>query len=1121
MDYIRAAKKPNSNLSISFMKHVFKTLVLCAAALLFTVAANAQVTSSSMSGKITDANGPVAGAVITAVHTPSGTQYWAVSDNSGNYRINAILPGGPYTVSVELLGYHNVKEEGIYASLAETAVLNYSLTEDAVVLTEAVVVADSNESGMNIRRSGAGTSISNRTMSNVPTVSRSMNDVMSLTPQASSTTSGFTVGGGNYRGSSVTVDGAAFNNAFGIGQNLPAGGSPISLDALEQMNINITPFDVRQSGFQGGAINAVTKSGSNLFHASVYNYYTSEAVKGYKTAEGEISKTKNLNNTVGFTVGGPIVKNKLFFFVNAEYTFDEVPGSKSEARPSESDKWGESELYNRPTVAQMDAMKAFVKEKYNYDPGRYQGYSLKTPDYKALARLDWNINDNNRLNVRFSYTHTSGSNSPSSSMSPIGGTNSSFTGPNGENISYNRYSAGRQSAYCLPYEAARYFQEQNFISAAAELNTRINDGAANNMVRVAWSHQYEPRSYVGSFFPTVDILSKEGVTGTDTYANLTTIGIDPFTYGNLRDVTTITATDEFTWSKGINNFIAGAQFEWNRAINGFMQGGAGWFIFDDWSTFEKGGKPSAFMITHANLDDPTQQTFPSFDYTQASLYFQDEMSFSDNFKLTAGIRLEMPFITIPTDNENKDFTAVANANPGTSFAGLKTSDIPNATVNVSPRVGFNWDVLKNRKLIVRGGTGIYTGRIPNVWLVSAVGNSNVLQYQYIANKKTGLPVVNFNADRSEIIKSIYSGKSFQKQDLAAPTATTIIAKDLKMPSSWKSSLAVDFTLPGNIKGSVEGIYSYNFNEVYATQLGYKQSGTIQLPGEPQARNLWVSEGVQNRDKANMNGYYIQNVKGLHGSYYSVMAQLSKNFDFGLDLMAAYTRSGAKSASDGNGDQVSEFANTYCLNGSNEPIMGFANYVAPNRVIANAAWTIKEGKVAATKISAFYEGLNIGYFSSYSYSRVSYLMNNVSGAGSAAQLIYIPTDSELASMPFSSDANKAEYQKFLASDKYTKNHRGQYSERNGVVAPWLNRINVRVAQDFHFNIAERQQTLEIGLDIKNVGNLINKAWGNYQQLSSNNILTYKDNKYTFSAPTWTPFNDLASTWQMLISARWSF
>lgn len=1100
-----------------------KSLILCAVAMFFVVSASAQVTSSAISGKVTDAQGPVPGAVITAIHTPSGTQYWAVADNSGMYRINSILPGGPYTIKVELLGYATIQEQNVYAALAETSVLNYVLKTDAVALQESVVVAEAGDSGMNIRRSGASTSISNRTMNNVPTVSRSMNDIMSLTPQASSTTSGFAVGGGSYRGSTVTVDGAAFNNAFGIGQNLPAGGSPISLDALEQMNISLTPFDVRHSGFQGGAINAVTKSGSNQFSASVYNYYTSEKFRGAKIGDKSVSNSKQLSNTTGITLGGPIVKNKLFFFVNFEYSLDDTPGSSREARLNDSAEWGGDTKYNRPTVAQMEEMKTYLAEKYNYNPGRYQGYSLSTPDYKALARLDWNINDNNRFTTRFSYTHNYYSSAPSTSMSPIGGTASTFAGPAGEKMYWNRNSAGRQSNYALFYESARYFQEQNFMSVSAELNSRILEGAGNNMVRVAWSHQDEPRSFVGDVFPTVDIMSKDGVTGSDTYANLTTFGVDPFTYGNLRDVQTVTATDEFTYQNGINNLIFGGQVEWNRAVNGFMQGGAGWYIYDSWDSFKNGTKPSGFMITHANLDDPTKQTFPSFDYTQFSLYAQDELTFSDYFKLTAGVRFELPLITIPTDNENKDFTRVGKEFTESSFAGLKTSDIPAARISVSPRIGFNWDVLKNRSFIIRGGTGLYTGRIPNVWLVSAIGNSNVLQYQYIANPKTGNPVVPFSNDRSQIINSIYAGKPFVKQDLAAPTATTIMAKDLKMPTSWKSSLAIDANLPGGVKLTFEGIYSLNYNEVYATQLGYAKSGTVQLPGEPQARSYYKSENIKNMDGATMNGYYIQNVKGkgLNGNYYSVMAQASKSFNFGLDLMAAYTRSGAKSLSDGNGDQVSEFANTYGLNGSQEPILGNAYYVSPNRVIANVAYNIKEGKHAATKLSAYYEGYNIGYINNYSYSRVSYLMNNVSGAGTASQLIYIPTTKELQGMPFADEANKAAYEKFLSTDNYTKAHRGQYAERNGVTAPWLNRINVRVAQDVMFNIAGRKQTVEIGLDIKNVGNLINSTWGVYKQLSTNTILNYSNGVYTFTEPVWNNYNNTASTWQMLLSAKWSF
>lgn len=1097
--------------------------------MLFVVTGNAQVTTSGLSGRVSDANGPVVGAAVIAVYLPSNTTYFGVTNAEGLYSITNMKPGGPYRVTYEMLGYQTVVYEDVVLSLAENATMDAKLNDAPESLEGSVIVAEANGRSLN---TGSSTYISSRTIENMPTsTSRSLNDILKLTPQASITTSGLAVGGGNYRGSYVTVDGAAFNNAFGIGQNLPAGGSPISLDAIEQMSINITPYDVRQSGFQGGAINAVTKAGTNEFHGSAYNYYTSEKVRGYKVAGNDIPNNKMLNNTVGVTFGGPIVKDKLFFFVNGEYSFDNVPGSSRVARLGYNDSWGSGTQFNRPTIDELDNIKGFLGNKFDgYDPGRYQNYSLKTPDYKVLARIDWNINRNNTLNIRFSHTHTYGSNQPSSSMSPIGGTNSSFKTINGDPVYFNRYSAGRQSDYTMYFESARYFQEQNFTSLAAELNSRFASGKGNNMLRVAWSHQFEPRSYVGSYFPTVDILSNREVSGSDTHAMITTFGVDPFTYGNLRDVQTVVATDEVTYNAGIHNLTFGGQFEFDRVINGFMQGGAGWFIYDSWDNFvadvnnpsDKTG-PVAFMITHANLDDPTQQTFPAFNYYQGSVYVQDEMNLARNFKLTAGARLEVPFYTIPTDNENKDFSRIAQT-AGSSFYGLNTADVPAPRITVSPRLGFNWDVFSNNTFIVRGGSGLFVGRIPNVWLVSAIGNDNCLQMQYINKNVVGNGTnekgIHFSTDRAKIINSLYPG-GFQKQDLTAPTAGTIIAKDLKMPSSWKSSLSFDINLPNKWSFTIDGLFSINYNEVYATMLGHKFDGNIKLPGEYDVRSKWVAEGIKNSAGQTVNGYYIHNEKDFHGSYASVSARVNKDFDFGLSLSAAYSFSTAQSVSDGNGDQISEFANTYGLNGCNEPILGYANYVAPHRAIFNGSYTIKEGKHAATKLGVFYEGYNIGYYSSYSYSRVSYLMNNVSGAGSASQLIYIPTDSELDNMPFSSEANKDEYRTFLATDKYTSKHRGEYAKRNGVIAPWLNRVNARVAQDIYFNIAGKKQTLEISVDANNIGNLLNSNWGVYKQLSTNNIISYKNDEYTFTKPVWNNYESIASTWSLLLSARYYF
>ncbi len=1091
------------------MKQTVKCFFAALVAVFAVVSASAQVTTSSIGGRVSDTEGEVVGAAVIATHTPSGTNYYSTTDKNGAYRINSVTPGGPYTVKVEMLGYRTVEFVGVYAPLGETLNLDASLDVEALGLEAAVFTADGANSGMNINRAGVGTSISEQTMTALPTVSRSMNDVMKLTPQASSTTNGLAVGGGNYRSSYVTVDGAAFNNAFGIGSNLPAGGAPISLDALEQMSVNITPFDVRHSGFTGGAINAVTKSGSNEWHASVYNYYNSDKLKGNKVAGKEVSVSKSLNNTTGFTVGGPIIKNKLFFFANFEYAADVTPGSSYRVRENESQEWGDGTSYVRPTETFMEEVKTFLAETYGYDPGRYQGYSLSTPDWKLMARVDWNINDNHKFNIRYSQTMNKYSSSPSSSVNPIN--------PN----PYDRNKYGRTSMYAQFFESSRYYQEQNFMSLAAELNSRFGNNASN-MFRVTWSHQNEPRSFVGDLFPTVDILQtlEDG-----TRTVLTSFGPDPFTYGNLRDVQTVVVTDEFTYTKGINNFVAGLQFEWDDTKNGYMQGGAGYYVYESWDAFKAAAtnkeiKPVAFAITHANRDD-LKQVYPSFQYMQASAYLQDELTFSNNFKLTAGIRLEMPVYPTIAGNNNLEFAKLAEGT--NSIHGLSTADMPKARLNVSPRIGFNWDVLQNRNLIVRGGSGIYTGRIPFVWIVSAAGNSNCLQAQFIDTDGTNAMTPGFHNNLNDILNDIYGG-SFKAQDLAAPTGTTIMDKNLKMPTTWKSSIAVEGRLPGGIKATLEGIYNKDLTSVYVHKLGQVEvEGGIQLPGEPAPRASWKSEGIKNSQGSTVAPYYITN-SDLKGQYYSITAMLQKDFLFGLSAMAAYTRSASTSISEGIGDQVSSAynTNTYTRMGSNVPELGHSSYVSPNRLIANVSYRIDEGNFGATTLGLFYEGYNHCYVGNYSYTTYSYLMNNVTGDGGANNLIYVPTESDLAKMPFADEANKNAFNEFIAGDKYLSKIRGQYSERGGVAAPWQHRFNFKVAQDFNFNVAGKQNTIQVALDVNNIGNLLNSNWGAYKKLSSDQILKYDAKTgYTFTAPTWSKVTTVSSTWEMLLSLRWFF
>jgi len=1097
-----------------------KKLLTFFVAMIASISLMAQVTTSSISGKITDNNkATLPGATVVATHTPSGSQYYAVADANGNYRLLNIRPGGPYTIEVRMVGFQTVKQEGLVATLGETKILNVRLNEESIGLSEVTVSAEAISNGMDSDRAGATTAISNEEITTLPTITRSLNDVLALTPQATVLGGNLSIGGGNYRSSYVTVDGAAFNNAFGIGGNLPAGGSPISLDALEAMTINITPFDVRHSGFTGGAVNAVTKSGTNNWHVSVYDYFTNDGLIGTKYGVKDelgnyperLKLSSSLDNTAGISVGGPIVKDKLFFFVNFEYQSDVDPGQTHFARVSEDDIYGGGTQYNRPTVASMEMMSDFLKTTYGYDPGRYQNYSASTPDYKLLARVDWNISDKDKFNIRYSLVKNKYSSDPSSSINPL------------SSSVYNRNTYGRTSEYALYFESNRYFQEQNFSSVAAEWNHSFLSGRGNNMLRATYSHQYEPRSFVGKLFPTVDILEplEDG-----TPAVYTSFGPDPFTYGNLRDVQTAVVTDEVSYLTGIHNFTLGGQFEWDNTKNGFMQGGAGYYVYNSWEDFVNNANPRAFAITYGNNANH-EQVYPSFNYMQGSLYLQDEMTLSERFKLALGLRVELPYYpSIAAYNTNKEFDSLAtiesfytNANGeavASTIKGLSTADMPKARVNFSPRLGFNWDLTGERKYIIRGGSGLYTGRLPFVWIVSTVGNSNCLQNQYInSNEETE---IKFYTSPTEIINN--NSSLLLTGDLPAPQSTTIMDKNLKMPQTWKSSLAADIEIPGGIKATVEGIYNKDITSVAVTKLGLVQDDDILLPGEPGPRTHWTSEGINNSLGRAVTPYYITNTKN-NGYYYSVTGQLSKDFKCGLNLMAAYTYSEGKNVTDGIGDQVTSAYNTnaFGVHGSNVHELGYSSYVSPNRVLVNAGWTWNTGKHTIETIGLYYEGVNLCYVGGYSYTRYSYTMtSNVNGDGGSNSLIYIPTEANLADMPFSSDENKAAFNDFIKADKYLSAHRGQYAERGAVVAPWRHTFNFKYERTYKFNCGP---SISAGIDVKNLANLFYRGWGNMQRLSSSDILKWNGTEYTFTDPTWNTYASTYSTWSAALNLRLNF
>ena len=1109
-----------------------KKLLTFFVAMIASISLMAQVTTSSISGKITDNNkGTLPGATVIATHTPSGSQYYAVADANGNYRLLNIRPGGPYTIEYRMVGFQTVKQEGVVANLGETKILNVRLNEEAIGLGEVSIVADAVSNGMDSDRAGATTTINNEQITTLPTISRSLNDVLALTPQAAATSNGLAIGGGNYRQSYVTVDGAAFNNAFGIGGNLPAGGSPISLDALEAMTINVTPFDVRHSGFTGGAINAVTKSGTNNWHVSVYDYFTNDGLMGTKFGKKDefgnypdrLALTKSLDNTAGISVGGPIVKDKLFFFVNFEYQSDVDPGQTHFARVSEDDEFGGATQYNRPTVEKMEEISDYLQKTYNYNPGRYQNYSASTPDYKLLARLDWNASDKDKINIRYSLVKNKYSTAPSSSINPL------------SSSVYNRNTYGRTSDYALYFESSRYFQEQNFSSVAAEWNHSFASGRGNNMLRATYSRQNEPRSFVGDLFPTVDILEplEDG-----TPAVYTSFGPDPFTYGNLRDVQTAVITDEVSYLTGINNFTFGAQYEFDNTKNGFMQGGAGYYVYNSWDDFVNNADPRAFAITYGN-NEKHEQVYPYFNYMQGSLYAQDEMTLSERFKLSLGLRVELPWYpSIAEYNTNKEFDSLAmiesfytkenGEKVASSIHGMSTADMPKARVNFSPRLGFNWDLTGERKYIIRGGSGLYTGRLPFVWIVSTVGNSNCLQNQYInSNTETEIHFPEAGHTNPEGIIAANSNLLLIG-DLPAPQSTTIMDKNLRMPQSWKSSLAFDITIPGDIKATVEGIYNKDITSVAVTKLGLVQDGTIQLPGEPGERLVWKNEGINNSLNRAVTPYLITNTdKKNNGYYYSVTGQLSKDFKCGLNLMAAYTYAQGKNVTDGIGDQITSAYNTnaFGINGSNVHELGYSSYVSPHRVLVNLGWTWHIGQHTSETVGLYYEGFNHCYIGSYSYTRYSYTMtSNVNGDGGSNSLAYIPTEEQLFAnnTPYT---NPEEFNDFIKADKYLSAHRGMYAERGGAIAPWRHTFNFKYERTYKFKAGP---SISAGIDVKNLANLFYRGWGNMQRLSSSDIVKLTGNgteespyQYTFTNPKWDVYANALSTWSAALNLRFNF
>jgi len=1080
----------------------------------------AQVTTSGINGLVTSNGEEVIGATISAKHLPSGTIYRGVTNVSGRYAIEGMRAGGPYEVEISYVGCQTQKYTDIQLSLGQNAVLDVVLAESSELLQEVVVVA-AGRNNMRTDRAGSVTSVNALEMAVVPTVSRSLNDIMKLTPTGANTGNGFAVGGGNFRQSYVTIDGAAFNNAFGIGGNLPGGGSPVSIDALDQISVSTSPFDVRQSGFTGGAINAVTKSGTNEFKGSAYMYTTNNHLRGNKVGDyDEFARTQAHSTMYGATIGGPIIKDKLFFFINGEIENNVTAGPTAVARTGE---WNPKDNINhRPTAQEMETIKDYLAKTYGYNPGPYQGYSDDAPAYKFLARLDWNIDENNKLNLRFSKSKSKSISAPSTSVSPLTAS-VVYSGDADAGIASGQNIASNAALY---FQSQRYSKDYNFTSLAAEWNAKW--GIVNNTVRATYSYQHEPRSYEGGTFPTTHIL-KDG-------AAFAAFGPDLFTAGNKASVKTFVGTEELSFSIGVHKLIAGLQFETNTAENGFMQGGNGMFVYSSWDDFVNKAAPAAYLITMSAAADGSQ--FVAKMKSQLlSVYLQDQINLSDRFRLTAGLRIEKPIYPALENNYNHQFADLIFDNNK-----YTTDQLPDGNVTISPRIGFNWDITGDQRYVLRGGTGYFIGRLPFVWLVSAVGNSNCgqIQYGYQANTDPYAGIPTYSTSVAEQISTLDMSQ-IGGYNPAPPSQPTIIDRNLSMNAVWKTSLALDVKLPYDIDFTIEGLYSRDFNPAVIRNVNMHKNGnqTITLaPGDTRELYTTYINGV--------NPYLITNA-GNKAYYYSITASLGKKFSFGLDLKASYTYSRARSYGDGIGDQVTSAysTNRYSVNAVNGEEIGYGTYVSPNRLLISANYRKEYAKHFASTIGLVYDGMNNGFIggSSYRYSRYSYTLNtNVIGDRGANNLMYIPASRQALDQwnftditdskgnVYSADQQRNDFWAFIQQDDYLKDHTGEYAERGGAIMPWHHQLDLKFMQDFYLTVAGKRNTLQFGVDIENLPNLINKKWGVYQQVNSMAPLSYnaKTGAYNFAklgnevlGKTYSDYNGFMSTYRIQFSIRYIF
>lgn len=1005
----------------------------------------AQETTSEIQGIVFDAGqSPLAGATITAIHQPTGTKYVTTSRKNGQFNLANIRVGGPYLLTTTFVGFNQGKQEDVFLSLGTAYKADFILQASTTNLNEVVVTGRKSDKVFSKSRTGSAEIITRQQIDRLPTTNRSIQDFTRLTPTAN----GSSFGGRSSAYNNLTVNGASFNNTFGLSGSLggQTASQPFSIDALEQIQVNIAPYDVTLGNFTGAGINAVTKSGTNEFKGSVYNFWKSPDLTGLKVGPTKVPRQEFEFKNRGASVGGPIIKNKLFFFVSGEQQREATPATTRVA--SRNGSTGNN--VSQAKAEDLDVLKKFLKDKFGYDAGAYENYTFDTYSDKITARIDFNINNRNTLNVNYYYLKSYRNVAPSNSGAPGGSRQPSIT--------------------AMPFISSSYVINNDFNIVIAELNTRISNKLSNKL-QVGYNQLRDYRSSPGGVFPLVDIENGAGL-------SFTSFGYEPFTAFNQLNTDTWQLNDIVTLYKGNHNLTFGTQNTYNKFKNGFAPNYYGAYRFANLDSFynsvNSGNANASRYELRYSARKGGEFPFANISNVQLGFFVQDKWSVNNNFTLTAGLRADIPIF-------EQNFIANTNADALTYRNGIKieTGKAPSTSVLLSPRVGFNWDVKGTKTTQLRGGLGIFAGAPPFVWISNQASNNGVDFGSFVRTTGTAFNA-NVDANRPQ------NGAANTQYNLA------ITDKKFKFPQLFRTNLAVDHKLPFDITGTLEGIFNKDINGVYHQNINLPSTGTALLGPDNRLRysSSKIYSGAGGATAANpdiTDAILMTNTS--KGYSYNLTLQLQRNVK-NLYTMVAYSYGDSRSVNDGGSIAQSIWRDRFVSGDPNTDVTSYSNFYQPHRIIAAAAYRIEYAKYFATSIGFTFEAAN-GGTASYAY------VGDLNGDGQTTNdLIYVPAvQSDIVLQA----ANAADLRTpqilwnqlnaYINQDPYLSTRRGQYAERNGLLLPFYKKMDLNFTQDLFVSVGGKRNTIRFTMDILNFGNLLNKNWGTFKTPNRTGLLNF--------------------------------